>query len=673
MRRSLVTPILSLWASAYLGCLLFLRVGLQSQDSASVALFGQLCWLALIGSFPTMLILGAASRAARSANAVLAGSSVAIFVFTAAIGWEHADFLLSGPRWAMHPQRQLVRIAMVAAIGTAGAAGWLWLMLGARTRRRAWVAAWSLVTAIAVGLVAMAIVRYRSYDYSTAQLVFPAAVLCSATVYFLVRDSRFWPLVFVASAVCLVYGIRSRVDPALMSTGQREVIAHSRAAGLVTLYVLPRFGREETWSVDGDGCPDARPVLEQSPIDIDADGRRNVIIVTVDALRRDVVGMQVDGRAVTPQLTRLSQTGVSFTRATSPYPATLFAMGSAFTGLSPAELYLSPALPYTIFTRTRAHVDQQFAVLPDVSWFRLPIVGDFLASGVDTDLASSDAAATDAFIARLEAARSDDASVMAWVHYYGPHDPYRPHAEFAFGRGKKGTYLSEVAAFDQQFGRLMQYLDDAGWREDTLVVFFSDHGEALGERAYFGHHVYLNGWMVDIPLVLWHAQLTPSEPQVGVGLADVAPTILHFLGVPIPSDIAAQSLFTLDPNIESRAVFAEAFPVRGRRLFDSFRLPGLDDETIRSRLESIRRASKGYEPKGAVTLGRYRLIHHRGANTMLLYDHETDPGERRDQGDDDPVARTLLRTELERWEREQFRRIQCRLQLTELPARPHPE
>ena len=673
MRRSLMTPILTLWAAAYLGCLVFLRVGLQSQDSASVALIGQLCWLALIGSFPTMLILGAASRAARSPNAVLAGSSVAIFVFAAAIGWEHADFLLSGPRWAVHPQRHLVRIAMVSAIGIAGAAGWLWLMLGARTGRRARVAAWSLVTAVGVGLLAMAIVHYRSYDYSIAQLVFPAAVLCSATVYFLVRDSPFWLLVFVASAVCLVYGIRSRVDPALTSTGQREVIAHSRAAGLVTLYVLPRFGREETWSVDGDGCPEARPALEQSPIGIDADGRRNVIIVTVDALRRDVVGMQVDERAVTPELTRLSQTGVSFTRATSPYPATLFAMGSAFTGLSPAELYLSPALPYTIFTHTRAHVDQQFAVLPDVSWFRLPIVGDFLASGVDTDLASSDAAATDAFIARLEAARSDDASVMAWVHYYGPHAPYRPHAEFAFGRGKKNTYLGEVAAFDQQFGRLMQYLDDAEWLEDTLVVFFSDHGEALGERAYFGHHVYLNGWMVDVPLVLWHAQLASSERRVGVGLADVAPTILHFLGVPIPSDIAAQSLFTLDPNLENRAVFAEAFPVRGRRLFDSFRLPRLDDETIRSRLESIHRVSKGYEPKGAVTLGRYRLIHHRGANTMLLYDHETDPRERRDQGDENPEARTLLQTELERWEREQFRRIQCRLQLTELPAPPHPE
>jgi arylsulfatase A-like enzyme len=405
--------------------------------------------------------------------------------------------------------------------------------------------------------------------------------------------------------------------------------------------------------------------MEQSPIDIEPTGRRNVIIVTVDALRKDVMGMQVDGRPVTPELTRLAKAGVSFARATSTYPATLFAMGSAFTGLSPAELYLSPALPDTIFTRSRAYVDRQFAVLPDVRWFRLPIVGQFLAPGVATELARTDAAATDALIARLRAAREDDASIMAWVHYYSPHDRYRPHRDFPFGKGKKNAYLSEVAYFDRELGRLMQYLDDDGWLEDTLVVFFSDHGEALGEQSYWGHHVYLNGWMIDVPLVLWHASLTPSEPRVGVSLADVAPTVLHFLGLPIPSDIAAQSLFTLDPNLPDRPSFSEAFPVRGRALFDSFRLAALDDASIRTRLRGIRAASKGYEPKGAITRGRYRLIHHRGADTTLVYDLEADPNEHLADGTSSREASKLLRSELERWEQEQLQRIQCRLQLSE--------
>ncbi|MBW2212826.1 MAG: sulfatase-like hydrolase/transferase [Deltaproteobacteria bacterium] len=671
--RSLA-PGLTLWASAYVGWALFLPAGLLPQTSVSIALLGQLFWLALVGSVPTTLMLGAASRMTHAPRGAIGASAAAVLMFGVALGWEHTDFLLSGPQWMFHPQRHVARIVMVSAFGLVGAGGWVWLILGTRIERRQRLAAWIASSLCAVGLLMAAIVRYRAYDYSMAQLVFPAGVLSGAIVYLLVRESRHWPIVLGAAALCVLMGAGSRFEPALVATGQREVVAHSRAAALTTLYVLPHFTREETWSIAGKACPEPRAVVEQSPIGLEPNERRNVIIVTVDALRNDIVGMEIGGRPVTPELTRLAKSGVSFTHATSTYPATLFAVGSAFTGLSPAELYLSPALPDTIFTRARAHVDQQLAVLPDVSWFRLPIVQQFLAPGAETAFAPTDAAATDALITRLQAARADGASVMAWVHYYAPHDPYQAHSDFPFGRGKKNAYLSEVAYFDRELGRLMQYLNEDGWLADTLVVFFSDHGEALGEKSYWGHHVYLNGWMVDVPLVLWHAKLPASKPRVGVSLADVAPTVLHFLGLPAPSDIPAQSLFTLDPNLPNRPSFSEAFPVRGRELFDSFRLAALDDASIRARLRSIRVASKGYEPKGAITLGRYRLIHHRGADTTLFYDHQSNPGEEIDEAASIPEAGKLLRRELDRWEQEQLRRVECRLQLTEdRPAISRPE
>ena len=665
MPRRQLAPILTLWASAYLGCVLFLLADLSPQESVPTALLGELSWLALMGSIPTTLVLGAAFRAAHSPRAVIAASTVAMIVFGAGIGWEHTDFLLAGPQWTGHPQRQLVRVAMASGFGLLAAAGWLWLILGARTRDRRWTAAWMTFTVIAVWLLMATIVRYRAYDYSMAQLVCPAGLLSGALVYRMARGSRLGLIILGAAAACLLFGLGSRLEPAFGATGKREVMVHSRAGALATLYVLPHFRREDSWSAAGKACPKPRPVMEGSSIGIEPNRRRNVIIVTVDALRKDVVGMQADGRPVMPELAQLAKAGVSFASATSTYPATLFAMGSAFTGLSPAELYLSPGLPDTIFTRSRAQVDRQFAVLPDVSWFRLPIVGEFLASAVETEFAGTDSAATNALIARLRAARADDASVMAWVHYYAPHHRYRYHRDFPFGKGRKNAYLSEVAYFDRELGRLMRYLSDEGWLEDTLVVFFSDHGEALGEQSYWGHHVYLNGWMIDVPLVLWHASLSSSEPRVGVSLADVAPTVLHFLGLPIPSDIAAKSLFTLDPNLPDRPSFSEAFPVRGRELFDSFRLSALDDASIRARLRGIRVASKGYEPKGAITRGRYRLIHHRGADTTLVYDLEAGPNQHLDDGTASREASKLLQSELERWEQEQMQRIQCRLQLSE--------
>jgi hypothetical protein len=673
MRTNPFTSPLALWASAYLGCTARLLLGLFPEGEISFALLGQLCWLAFIGSIPTVLVLGTASRVATSSNAVVFVSTLAVILVSAAIAWEHTDFLLSGPRWLLDEQRGIARIGMLAAVATACGGGWLWLLLGSRIKNRILLVAWLALTLAAVALLTSAIARYRAYDYSMAQLVFPAGVLCAAAVYRLLHQSRYRPLVLGAALSCLLCGAGSRFSPSMVATGRREVIAQSRAGALATLYVLPQFRTDDQWEMNGGVCPDRRPLLETSPLGIEPERRRNVIVITVDALRKDVIGSIVNGRAVTPALSSWAKTAVSFENATSTYPATLFAVGSAFTGLSPAEIYLSPSLPETIFTLTRALIDRQVAVLPDVDWFHLPIVGRFLAPGVETEFAPNDAAATDALISRLRSAREDGATVMAWIHFYSPHDPYVPQPEFTFGKGKRNAYLSEVAYFDQELGRLMEYLDQEHWLDDTLVVFFSDHGEALGERSYWGHHVYLNAWMIDVPLMLWHSELLPAEARVSVSLADVAPTVLHFLGLPLPSDIAAESLFTVDPKQVGRSTFSEAFPVRGRQLFESLRLPALDDATIHARLRSIRQSNEGYEPKGAITRDQYRLIHHRGADAVIFYDHGLDPNERSSQGAGSPEFAELLRSELERWEQEQLRRIRCRLQLSADPtATSHP-
>ena len=236
-----------------------------------------------------------------------------------------------------------------------------------------------------------------------------------------------------------------------------------------------------------------------------------------------------------------------------------------------------------------------------------------------------------------------------------------------FGKVHENSYLSENENIDQKLSDLMQYLKDDGWLDDTFFVFFSDHGEAMGENNYFGHHVYINGWMVDVPLLLWHARLEPARTRVGVRVADVAPTILHFLGLPRPDDLPAQSLFTLNPDAPDRATFSEAFPVRGDALVDEFRLPSLDDEAIEARLRSIRTMSRGYEPKGAITLDGERLIHHRGADALLLYERSSDGHETPLTGAEAHAPTQRLRSELERWERDQLRRIRCRLRVTGKP------
>jgi hypothetical protein len=669
MRHRVLAPLLPLWSSAFLGCALFLGLGLLPLSPVSPALLAELGWLATIGAVPTALVLGSAVRAARSQHAVVAAVSLAVAALGVVLGWEHTDFLLSGPRWAMHPNRGLWRLVMGGLLGLAGAAGWLWLVVGAQTSERRRWSAWIAVTLVGIALLTIVIARYRAYDYSMAQLVFPGGVLSAALIHGLAASAKRQRLALGIAATCAILSAGSRLNADWVATGQREVLAHSRTGALISLYVLPHLAAQEPWSAAGRDCPTPRPVIDESPIGIDPGARRNVIIITVDALRKDTVGAVVRGTPVTPELTELSKLGVSFENATTSYPATLFAMGSAFTGLSPAELYLSLGMPETVFTRSRGRVDRQIVVLPDVRWFRLPIVGELLIPGVAAEFAETDSMATDLLVERLRDAKEDNASVMAWIHYYAPHDPnpYQTNPPLLFGRGHKNAYLSEITNFDRQLSLLMQYLRDDGWLEDTLVVFFSDHGEAMGENNYFGHHVYLNGWMIDVPLVLWHASLPPARPRVGVSVADVAPTVLHFLGLPRPADMPAQSLFTLNPEATDRATFSEAFPVRGEEMIDEFRMRALDDEAIRARLHSIRTMSKGYEPKGAITLGDQRLIHHRGAGATLVYERAANGRETPVTGAEGRERSELLRGELERWEGDQLERIRCRLRVNAEP------
>lgn len=641
------------WASAYLGCATFLVLGLLPRLPISWPLLAELAWIALVGSVPTVLLLGSAARASRAKPAAIGMVGLVIASFGLALAWEHTDVLLSGPHWVLHPKRDLIRLLVATGLGALAAGGWIWLIIGMRSRGVGPAIAWTVLTLVATVGLTVAISRYRAYDYAVAQAVLPGGVLSAAIIHRAVRGPPFDRLTLAAALLFALLGAVSRLSADVVAEGQREVIAHSRAGALVSLYVLPRFAPSDAIPISDVDCEPPRQVFEDTPIPLDADERRNIIFITVDALRKDVVSAVVRGVPVAPELASFSERGVSFQNATTTYPATLFAIGSAFTGLSPAELYLSPAMPETVFTRSRAHVDRQMMILPDVSWFRLPIVGEFLAPDVDTDFARNDAVATTMLIERLRAARREGTSVMAWIHYYAPHDPYRSHPSFAHGKGRKNRYLSEVSYFDQQLGRLMRYLLSDGWTTDSLIVFFSDHGEGLGERSYYGHHVYLDGWMIDVPLVLWHAGLTPASAPVGASLADVAPTVLHFLGLPQPSDLPSRSLFALDPDLANRSTFSEAFPVRGRALFDSFRLPSLDDATIDARLRSIRNANQGYEPKVAVTRGRHRLIHHRSADATFLQVREGAPA--------NPEAATLLRRELRRWEEKQLHRIQCRL------------
>lgn len=95
----------------------------------------------------------------------------------------------------------------------------------------------------------------------------------------------------------------------------------------------------------------------------------------------------------------------------------------------------------------------------------------------------------------------------------------------------KNYYYACVSFVDYQVGRIIQALKDKGLYEDTLIVFTSDHGDMMGDYRAVGKRS-----MVDpsshIPLLIRCPGQAPGIRQDPCSLVDLAPTLLHYAGVP---------------------------------------------------------------------------------------------------------------------------------------------
>lgn len=100
-------------------------------------------------------------------------------------------------------------------------------------------------------------------------------------------------------------------------------------------------------------------------------------------------------------------------------------------------------------------------------------------------------------------------------------------------------YPREVEHVDRVLGALVEELEARGMWQDTVFVFTSDHGEALGERGRIGHPWSLYEDQVRVPLLLrtpeshpFHEELQAVPTDALIGLRNLAPTLLQLCGLP---------------------------------------------------------------------------------------------------------------------------------------------
>jgi arylsulfatase A-like enzyme len=104
------------------------------------------------------------------------------------------------------------------------------------------------------------------------------------------------------------------------------------------------------------------------------------------------------------------------------------------------------------------------------------------------------------------------------------------------------AYASGVRLLDKEIGELWTELETSGALKNTIVIFFSDHGEALFEQGEGSHSTFLEH-TAHIPLLIYHPlQAEPLRINQWVSLIDIMPSLLTMLNIPFPVQTQGKSV-----------------------------------------------------------------------------------------------------------------------------------
>lgn len=409
----------------------------------------------------------------------------------------------------------------------------------------------------------------------------------------------------------------------------------------------------------------------------------NILLLSVDALRPDHMSAYGYRRQTTPAVDQLAARGVVFDQAFTYWPKTRGSFAAMFTSLHASQHGL------TVRDRDLPDFNQTLAeTLKDAGYRTVAAIDNGnldgalgFAQGFDqyeqSWLKADNEIDRTEFLTQFAVDffkdESDSRPFFFWLHYVNPHAPYDPpqeHLEKFRGdglipRGPKlesvvgyhgginrnlvvegedhlGDYFdrydAEIAYADQHIARVLEALESSKFKNTTLVVFTSDHGESLGEHDYyFDHGFNVFNPCLRIPLILYFPGIVPEgeRRQSVVSSLDIFPTILDLARVSYP------------PGLEGSSVVP---------------LLNLSKSEIREKLHF-----QNDHHQLALISGRLKLIAYprteESDRRYELYDMFEDPGEVNDRFAEAESTVEPLRAELERfrtrtvaWQQETTRR-----------------
>jgi arylsulfatase A-like enzyme len=300
----------------------------------------------------------------------------------------------------------------------------------------------------------------------------------------------------------------------------------------------------------------------------DPESRPNVLLVVIDCLRRDHLGVYGYDRPTSPAIDRLAAHGRVFERAYSTASWTKVAVASIVTGRFPHRhrvLRRSDTLDRNALTLAErlASAGYRTLFLGGNAW-----ISDAFHFEQGYDVFWMEDGVTGADLTREllgELAPGSDQPFFAYVHFMDVHLPYRTnryndvfvpagtgHPIISWGvlhsswvrrrtaaglmtpqdRARvRGLYDGQIRFVDDQLQTILTGLARQGLLQNTLVIITADHGEEFWEHGNFehGHSVYDE--VLRVPLIMVGPGIPAGRAKAPVSLVDIAPTILAVAGI----------------------------------------------------------------------------------------------------------------------------------------------
>jgi len=284
----------------------------------------------------------------------------------------------------------------------------------------------------------------------------------------------------------------------------------------------------------------------------------NVLLITIDTLRYDRVGILSDRYVKTPNLDSLARRSAVFTRAYAHNPLTRPSHANIMTGTT--------ALYHGVSDNPSFRLEARYLTLAEHlkknNYKNGAFIGAFvldsrfgLNRGFDlyNDHTGVQEFGKFDFVERpadqvvkpaIEWIAGQKSKWFCWVHVFDPHDPYTPPEPFKT-EYPQDPYSGEVAFVDAQLGILFDFLKKSSQLEKTIVIITSDHGEAFGEKGEWTHGFFAYNNTIHIPLFLFYPGVESKMVRENASHIDIFPTVCDLLGIPVPAHIQGESLLPL--------------------------------------------------------------------------------------------------------------------------------